>query len=149
MALISKSTQNDITQAATTALAMGFSESLTNYLAGMGPLSTVLNTKLNQNLFQIGVGALVLTSAKAGGVRSGIAKTAAIAAGTGMIASGTYNLFSGITSNILQGGLNTSLLSGLGSYEGPAISASKRAGLNGLRGVSAGGLGTSMLNPMV
>ena len=148
MALISKSTQNDITQAATTALAMGFSESLTNYLAGMGPLSTVLNTKLNQNLFQIGVGALVLTSAKAGRVR-GLARTAAIATGTGMIASGTYNLFSGITSNILQGGLNTSLLSGLGSYEGPAISASKRAGLNGLRGVSAGGLGTSMLNPMV
>ena len=148
MALISKSTQNDITQAATTALAMGCSESLTNYLAGMGPLSTVLNTKLNQNMFQIGVGALVLTSAKAGRVR-GLARTAAIATGTGMIASGTYNLFSGITSNILQGGLNTSLLSGLGSYEGPAISASKRAGLNGLRGVSAGGLGTSMLNPMV
>jgi len=148
MALISKSTQNDITQAATTALAMGFSESLTNYLAGMGPLSTVLNTKLNQNLFQIGVGALVLTSAKAGRVR-GLARTAAIATGTGMIASGTYNLFSGITSNILQGGLNTSLLSGLGSYEGPAISASKRAGLNGLRGVAGGGLGTSMLNPMV
>jgi len=126
---------------------MGFSESLTSYLAGMGPLSTVLNTKLNQNLFQIGVGALVLTSAKAGRVR-GLARTAAIATGTGMIASGTYNLFSGITSNILQGGLNTGLLSGLGSYEGPAISASKRAGLNGLRG-AGGGLGRSMLQPMI
>ena len=147
MALISKSTQNDITQAATTALAMGFSESLTNYLAGVGPLSTVLNTKLNQNLFQIGVGALVLTSAKAGRVR-GLARTAAIATGTGMISSGTYNLLSGITSNILQSGLNTGLLSGLGSYEGPAISAANRAGLNGLRGVG-GGLGRSMLNPMI
>jgi len=148
MALISKSTQNDITQAATTALAMGFSESLTNYLSGMGPLSTVLNTKLNKDLFQIGVGALVLTSAKAGRVR-GLARTASIATGTGMIASGTYSLFSGITSNILQGGLNTGLLSGLGSYEGPAISAAKRAGLNGLSGVAGGGLGTSMLQPMV
>ena len=145
MALISKATQNDITQAATTALAMGFSESLTTYL-GNTALSTVLNTKLNRDLFQIGAGALVLTSAKAGKVR-GWARTAAIATGTGMIASGTYSLFSGITSNILQGGLNTGLLSGLGSYEGPAISAAKRAGLNGLSGV--GSVGTSMLNPMV
>jgi len=147
MALISKSTQNDITQAASTALAMGFSESLTNYLAGMGGLSSVLNTKLNKDLFQVGIGALVLTSAKAGGVR-GIARKAAIATGTGMIASGTYSLLSGITSNILQSGLNTGLLSGLGSYEGPAISAANRAGLNGLRGVG-GGLGRSMLNPMI
>ena len=145
MALISKATQNDITQAATTALAMGFSESLTNYLSNTA-LATVLNTKLNKDLFQIGAGALVLTSAKAGRVR-GLARTAAIATGTGMIASGTYSLFSGITSNILQGGLNTGLLSGLGSYEGPAISAAKRAGLNGLSGV--GSVGTSMLNPMV
>ena len=146
MALISKATQTDITQAATTALAMGFSESLTNYLSNTA-LATVLNTKLNKDLFQIGAGALVLTSAKAGRVR-GLARTAAIATGTGMIASGTYSLFSGITSNILQGGLNTGLLSGLGSYEGPAISAAKRAGLNGLSGVGSG-LGTSMLNPMV
>ena len=145
MALISKATQNDITQVATTALAMGFSESLTNYLSNTA-LATVLNTKLNKDLFQIGAGALVLTSAKAGRVR-GLARTAAIATGTGMIASGTYSLFSGITSNILQGGLNTGLLSGLGSYEGPAISAAKRAGLNGLSGV--GSVGTSMLNPMV
>ena len=148
MALISKSTQNDIVKASSTALAMGFSDSLTQFLSNQPGIGGLLNTKLNRELFQVLGGAFVLTSAKAMSAR-GVGKQAAVAIGTGMIASGAYSALSGITSNLLQTGLSSgSLLSGIGAYEGPAISAAQRAGLNGLSG-SKSGVGASMLQPMV
>ena len=140
-ALISKQTQNDIMRAGSTALAMGFSESLTNYLAGQPGLSTVLNTKLNREIFQIGVGSLLLTSAKAGGARGGL-KQVSIIVGTGMIASGAYSALSGITSGLLQR-LPAGNVAGLGLYESAN---GQRSALSGLRGAS---LGRSMLEPMV
>ena len=120
---------------------MGFSESLTNYLAGQPGLSTVLNTKLNREIFQVGVGSLLLTSAKAGGARGGL-KQASIIIGTGMIASGAYSALSGITSGLLQR-LPAGNVSGLGLYESAN---GQRSALSGLRGAS---LGRSMLEPMV
>lgn len=143
-ALISKSTQADIMRAGSTALAMGFSESLTNYLAGQPGLSTVLNTKLNREIFQVGVGSLILTSAKATSARGGLKQISQII-GVGMIASGTYSALSGITSGLLQR-LPASTIgpaSGLGLYESAN---GQRSALSGLRGAS---LGRSMLEPMV
>ena len=140
-ALISKQTQNDIIRAGSTALAMGFSESLTSYLAGQPGLSTVLNTKLNREIFQVGVGALVLTSAKSARASGGL-KQASIIIGTGMIASGAYSALSGITSGLLQR-LPAGNVSGLGLYESPN---GQRSALSGLRGAS---LGRSMLEPIV
>ena len=140
-ALISKSTQADIIRAGSTALAMGFSESLTNYLANQPGLSTVLNTKLNREIFQIGVGSLILTSAKAGRARGGL-KQVSIIVGTGMIASGAYSALSGITSGLLQRLPGTNM-AGLGLYESAN---GQRSALSGLRGAS---LGRSMLEPMV
>ena len=143
-ALISKQTQNDIIRAGSTALAMGFSESLTSYLSQQPGLSTVLNTKLNREIFQIGVGSLILTSAKAGRARSGL-KQASIIIGTGMIASGAYSALSGLTSGLLQRlpASNIGPASGLGLYESAN---GQRSALSGLRGA---GLGRSMLKPMV
>ena len=140
-ALISKQTQNDIMRAGSTALAMGFSESLTSYLAGQPGLSTVLNTKLNREIFQVGVGALVLTSAKSARARGGL-KQVSIIVGTGMIASGAYSALSGITSGLLQR-LPAGNVAGLGLYESAN---GQRSALSGLRGAS---LGRSMLEPMV
>lgn len=142
--LISKQTQDDIVRAGSTALAMGFSESLINWLAGMPAAATWLNTQTKRDVAQILGGALILTSAKAGKVR-GLARQASFYLGTGAIASGMYSQLSGFTRTLLQPRIANGLpangqgnQAGLGLYE--------QASLSGLRGAP---LGRSMLQPMI
>ena len=145
--LISKQTQDDIVRAGSTALAMGFSESLINWLAAMPAAATWLNTQTKRDVAQIVGGALILTSAKAGRVR-GLARQASFYLGTGAIASGMYSQLSGFTRTLLQPAVlpgiaatataNGASVAGLGLYE--------QSSLSGLKGAS---LGRSMLQPMI